>query len=243
MQSWIKIFTQDSNNPLIEHIIYTIDHRMTIAIVVVTATFFSLISTLLQKTFNRFFSENTEIEIFWTITPAFLLWFVGIPSVKMLFISEDILFPLLTFKAIGHQWYWTYEYTDLKAIQFDSFLIEQRKIRLLESDNHLIIPFKTAIRALVSSEDVIHSWAIPRIALKADAIPGRINQISIFINRPGILTGQCSELCGAGHSFMPIIVSSISTKNFEERFKQLNLIFFSKMLLKHWPLKSKKILS
>jgi cytochrome c oxidase subunit 2 len=221
MQSWLIIYTQDSNRFFIEHIIFTIDHRITISIRVRLITRIIILITTYNNQFERYLSENSEIEVFWTIVPAAILWFIGAPSIKTLFLSEDIIFPLLTFKATGHQWYWSYEYTDLKEIQFDSFIERNRKIRLLLANNHLILPSKTTIRSIVTSEDVIHSWAIPSIGIKADAIPGRLNQAFLFMNRNGIFTGQCSELCGAGHSFIPIIISSIPSKEFSERIKSI----------------------
>ena len=221
MQTWIIIFTQNRNSPFIEHLIYTIDHSIIISIAVVTVTSISILLTLSNAPFGRYIRENTEIEVFWTLTPALILWFIGLPSIKTLFLSEDLIFPLLTFKAIGHQWYWRYEYTDTKEIQFDSFIENNSNLRLLEVNNHLILPCKIPIRSLITSEDVIHSWTIPRIGIKADAIPGRLNQLSLLINRPGVIVGQCSELCGAGHSFIPIIVSAILSHEFSQSIKYL----------------------
>jgi cytochrome c oxidase subunit 2 len=197
------------------------DHRMLISIRVALVTRTTIIITTFNSQFERVTTENSEIEIFWTLVPAAILWFIGAPSIKTLFLSEDIIYPILTFKATGHQWYWSYEYTDLKEIQFDAFIENNRKIRLLLTRNHLILPSQTNIRALVTSEDVIHSWAIPSIGVKADAIPGRLNQSFIFIIRNGLFSGQCSELCGAGHSFIPILISSIPKEEFSESIKHI----------------------
>lgn len=130
--------------------------------------------------------------------------------------TEEYHSPSLTIKIIGHQWYWAYEYSDMKNISFDSFLIESSKIRLLETRNHMIIPVNTTIRLLISSEDVIHSWTIPSLGVKVDAIPGRINQLIIHANRVGIIVGQCREICGANHRFIPITVSAITPQKFIE---------------------------
>ena len=125
--------------------------------------------------------------------------------------------PILTIKIFGHQWFWSYEYSDFSNIEFESYIINnlnKENFRLIEVDNKTIIPFKLNIRLLISSEDVIHSWTIPRLAIKIDAIPGRINQINLFLNRPGIYFGQCSEICGINHRFIPIQIESITLNKF-----------------------------
>lgn len=134
---------------------------------------------------------------------------------------DEVKNPSLTIKAIGHQWYWSYEYADYRELEFDSYMIPTRdltlgKPRLLEVDKRLILPSKTPIRVLVSSADVLHSWAIPSLGIKMDAVPGRLNQVKFFISRCGLFYGQCSEICGANHSFMPIVIESIKFSSFEK---------------------------
>lgn len=169
---------------------------------------------IIKIKFNRFFLEAQTIELFWTTLPAFILIFIVIPSLKTLYLIEENLNPLLTIKTIGYQWYWGYEYTNFKNLKFNSLIINSSSTRLLKTSSNLVIPNYTPTRILISSKDVIHSWTIPSLGVKADAIPGRINQIFIITKRPSILIGQCSEICGAGHRFIPIIIESPTTKNF-----------------------------
>lgn len=214
---WKAIYFQDRNSPVIEHLNFLHDHTMMILLIVTFIVIITIYTALSNKFFNRFFSENHEIEYFWTSVPAFLLLFLAFPSIKILYISEEYINPSITIKAVGHQWYWSYEYSEFNELEFDSFMAESNKIRLLETSNHLILPTNLTIRILVSSDDVIHSWTIPSLGVKADAIPGRINQIIMSINRTGILVGQCREICGSNHSFMPITISAITTNKFVER--------------------------
>lgn len=171
-------------------------------------------SALSNSFFNRYFTENHEVEYFWTSLPAFLLLLLAFPSLKILYITEEYHSPALTIKILGHQWYWSYEYSNIKNLSFDSFLQESNVIRLLDTSNHIIIPTNTTIRLIISSEDVIHSWTIPSLGVKVDAVPGRINQLIIHANRAGLIVGQCREICGANHSFIPITVSAITPLKF-----------------------------
>lgn len=148
-----------------------------------------------------------------------VLLIIAIPSLKILYLTEETYSPDLTIKAIGHQWYWHYELSDYNDISIESYIIKTNKdnlsqFRLLDVDNRLIIPYNTRIRVLTSSVDVIHSWTVPALGIKIDATPGRINQTFIFIIRPGIFFGQCSEICGLNHRFIPIIIESTSIQLF-----------------------------
>ncbi len=211
---WKAVYLQDSASPLIEHINFLHDHIIVLLILITFFVIFIMWSALSNNFINRYFSEDHEIEYFWTSLPAFLLLFLAFPSIKILYISEEYRSPSLTVKSIGHQWYWSYEYPDLVNLEYDSFMTESNVIRLLDTSNHLILPINTTIRMLVSSEDVIHSWTVPSLGVKVDALPGRINQIFININRVGLFVGQCSEICGANHSFMPITISALSINKF-----------------------------
>jgi len=172
-------------------------------------------------------NESQPLELFWTIIPAFILIFIGLPSIKLLYLLDEVFHPSLTIKTLGHQWYWSYEYSDFINVEFDSYLIPLQDLssvklpRLLETDNHTIVPIKTQVRNLVSSADVIHSWTIPGLGVKVDAVPGRLNQINFFTSRPGILYGQCSEICGANHRFIPISLESVSPKFFIKWIKSI----------------------
>jgi len=169
-------------------------------------------------------SHHTTLEIVWTIIPAIILILIAIPSFALLYAMDEINDPKLTIKSIGHQWYWSYEYRDLvfgqmSAKGFDSYMVLEEDLpkgglRLLEVDNPLVLPINTQIRLLVTSSDVLHSWAVPSFGVKIDACPGRLNQVGIFINRTGVFYGQCSELCGINHSFMPIKVVAYDPNKF-----------------------------
>jgi cytochrome c oxidase subunit II len=164
--------------------------------------------------------HNNQLELIWTIFPSIILFFIGIPSLKLLYILDEIIDCELTVKAIGNQWYWSYEYTDYdKNIEYDSFLISEDELsigelRQLTVDNNLVMPVNTNIRILLTANDVLHSFTIPSLGIKADCIPGRLNSLSLIINRIGLFYGQCSELCGAYHSSMPIAIESVSLNNY-----------------------------
>jgi len=214
MPTWSNLSFQNRNSPLIEHLIFFHDHSIIILIRVTIFTLHLLITSITNKSFNRFFLEAQEIELFWTTLPALMLIFIAIPSLKTLYIIEETISPNISIKTIGHQWYWTYEYSDLKQLKYDSFMIKNKLFRLIDTSNHLIIPIKTPTRILASSSDVIHSWTIPSLGVKIDATPGRINQITILSNRPSLIIGQCSEVCGTNHSFIPITLERVNHQNF-----------------------------
>lgn len=174
---------------------------------------------------SEMFTHSTSLEVIWTIIPAVILMVIAVPSFALLYSLDEMVEPGLTLKVIGHQWYWSYEYSDYirfensESLNFDSYMLpfddlSNGNLRLLEVDNRIILPINTHIRVLVSAADVIHSWAIPSFGLKVDACPGRINQISIFIKRSGVYYGQCSEICGVNHGFMPIVVKAVNLEQF-----------------------------
>jgi cytochrome c oxidase subunit 2 len=162
----------------------------------------------------------TLIELIWTITPALVLIAIAFPSFKLLYLLDEVIDPVITVKSIGNQWFWSYEYSDYvndtgETIEFDSYMVpdselEPGQLRLLEVDNRVILPVDTHIRFIVTARDVIHSFAVPSLGIKLDALPGRLNQTSVILNREGVFYGQCSELCGILHGFMPIVIQSVS---------------------------------
>nr|ATC73035.1 cytochrome c oxidase subunit II [Graphocephala sp. EMHAU-2015-Zz052315] len=219
MSSWMTLSFQDAVSPIMEQLIMFHDHTMMIITMITVIVSYMMISLMMNKFINRLLLEGQMIELIWTILPAFLLIFIALPSLRILYLLEEINNPLVTIKAIGHQWYWSYEYSDFKKIEFDSYMkptndLTSNEFRLLDTDNRIILPYNVNMRILVTSSDVIHSWTIPCLGIKIDASPGRINQGSILINRPGLFFGQCSEICGANHSFMPIVLESINLKSF-----------------------------
>nr|QTH79162.1 cytochrome c oxidase subunit II [Heptamelus sp.] len=219
MTTWTKFYMQDAGSPIMEQLMFFHEHAMIIIILITMSVFYYISLMIFNKLTNRFMLNKQNIEIIWTISPTFMLIFIALPSIHTLYLTDEINNPMLTIKAIGHQWYWSYEYTDFKNIEFESYMIQKNNLnsnsfRLLDVDNNMIIPMNMNSRIMVTSTDVIHSWAIPSLGKKIDAIPGRLNQISMMINRPGLYFGQCSEICGANHSFMPIVVESIPSPFF-----------------------------
>jgi cytochrome c oxidase subunit 2 len=170
--------------------------------------------------------HGTTLEIAWTITPSLILVLIAIPSFALLYSLDEMVDPAITIKAIGHQWYWSYEYSDYTAsdsqnIAFDSYMLpeedlEAGQLRLLEVDQRVVVPVNTHIRMILTAADVLHAWAVPSLGLKVDCVPGRLNQVSMFIRREGVFYGQCSELCGANHAFMPIVVEAVPLENYIE---------------------------
>ena len=219
MANWGQWGLQDANSPLIEQLIFFHDHAIVIIVLVITVVTYASIALLLNSYTSRTLLEGQEIETIWTILPAIILVFLALPSLRLLYLLDEVNNPVITLKAIGRQWYWSYEYSDFARLEFDSYIIPTSDLapgdyRLLEVDNRVVLPKESEIRVLVTASDVIHSWTVPALGVKADAIPGRLNQIRINANRPGVFYGQCSEICGANHSFMPIVLEIVDTKTF-----------------------------
>nr|YP_009239923.1 cytochrome c oxidase subunit II [Leptodius sanguineus]AMN14557.1 cytochrome c oxidase subunit II [Leptodius sanguineus] len=219
MATWAYLNFQDSASPLMEQLIFFHDHIMLILILIITFVGYMLYSILFNSYINRYMLENQTVEMIWTTIPAIILIFIALPSLRLLYLLDEVNNPAMTLKTIGHQWYWSYEYSDFLHLEFDSYMIPSNELspsgfRLLDVDNRTILPMSTQIRIIISAADVIHSWTVPSLGVKADAIPGRLNQTSFLINRPGLFFGQCSEICGANHSFMPIVIESVSTPAF-----------------------------
>nr|YP_011036643.1 cytochrome c oxidase subunit II [Xestocephalus ishidae]WRK21247.1 cytochrome c oxidase subunit II [Xestocephalus ishidae] len=217
--SWMNINLQNSASPIMEQLIKFNDHAMMIIIIIMIMVSYMMMTIMFNKMINRTLLESQTIELVWTIMPAIMLVFIAMPSLRILYMIEETNNPLITVKTMGHQWYWSYEYSDMKKIEMESYMkptnsIEKNEFRILETDNHIILPYNTQIRMLMSSTDVIHSWTIQAIGVKMDASPGRMNQSNLMINRSGMFFGQCSEICGSNHTFMPISLESINMKSF-----------------------------
>lgn len=230
-----QFYFQDPATPVMEGII-NLHHDLMFFIVFI----FFFVSVVLTRTLlfftnqitdTRMFSQNksrsivhgTFIEIVWTIVPSFILVIVALPSFALLYSIDEIIEPTVTLKCIGNQWYWSYEFADFESnlgtLKFDSYMIPEDELdlgelRLLEVDNRVVLPIHTHIRVLVTAADVLHSWAIPSLGIKIDACNGRLNQTSLYLLRNGVFFGQCSEICGVGHANMPIVIESVSLKNY-----------------------------
>jgi len=228
---WQLMF-QDPATPIMEGIIDLHNDVMFYIIVIVTLVLWILLRIIYLFSPKRFGyygpvstnTHNTTVEVIWTITPALILLVIALPSFALLYAMDEVIDPALTLKVIGHQWYWSYEYsdynqTDRDSIAFDSYLVPtdelaEGSLRLLEVDNRVVLPALTHIRVIITGADVIHNWAIPALGIKVDAVPGRLSQTSIFMKRNGTFYGQCSEICGVNHGYMPIVIESIHTNNY-----------------------------
>lgn len=182
---------------------------------------------------NSKFTHSDAFEIIWTSTPTLILLSLAAPSFTLLYSLDEIINPILTLKIFGHQWYWSYEMSDYvscssteKSLKFSSYMLTDEMLleknhfgyfRVLETNKRLLLPAKTHIRLLITAVDVLHSWAIPSFGLKVDACPGRLNQTNLFIKRFGLFFGQCSEICGVNHGFMPIAVVAATTTQYQLR--------------------------
>lgn len=178
--------------------------------------------------FGNKVTHGTVIEIIWTVIPSLILIFIAIPSFALLYSMDEIILPGMIIKAIGHQWYWSYEYSNYeninkdiegKSCNFDSYMLSEKdlevgQLRLLEVDNPTVLPANIHMRVYVTALDVLHSWAVPALGIKIDAVPGRLSQTALFIKREGVFYGQCSELCGVDHGFMPITIKSVDFNSF-----------------------------
>lgn len=219
MQHWSQLILQDAASPIILQIISFHDHALVILTLVITTVGYASATLLVNKYTSRFTIEAQEVETIWTVLPAITLLFLALPSLRLLYLTDELANPSLTIKTIGHQWYWSYEYSDFPSIEFDSYILPTQDLapgefRLLEVDNRIVVPIQLEVRLLITAADVIHSWTIPALGIKIDAIPGRLNQIGFIATRPGVFYGQCSEICGANHSFMPIAIEVVDTTSF-----------------------------
>nr|YP_010157242.1 cytochrome c oxidase subunit II [Liolaemus millcayac]QRG01377.1 cytochrome c oxidase subunit II [Liolaemus millcayac] len=211
---------QDAASPIMEELLHFHDHALMIAFLISALVLYTITLMLTTKLTHTNAMDAQEVEMIWTILPAIILILIALPSLRILYLMDEINNPHLTIKTLGHQWYWSYEYTDYEDLSFDSYMTPTQDLspgafRLLEVDNRMVIPMESPIRVLISAEDVLHSWAVPSLGIKTDAIPGRLNQTTFITSHPGLFFGQCSEICGSNHSFMPIVVEATPLDYFE----------------------------
>nr|AAN04075.1 cytochrome c oxidase subunit 2 [Amoebidium parasiticum] len=225
-----QINFQDAGSSLAEEIIFFHDKLFFYQIIVLTVVLWMLANIIIKyhrtTLMYKYATHGTWLEIVWTITPALILIIIAFPSFKLLYLMDEVIDPAITIKAVGHQWYWSYEYSDYvvdkdtnASLAFDSYMVptddlELGDFRLLEVDNQVVLPIHTHIRVIVTAADVIHSWAVPALGVKIDGIPGRLNGTSFLIKREGLYYGQCSEICGAQHGFMPIAVRAVNLTDY-----------------------------
>nr|YP_010024737.1 cytochrome c oxidase subunit II [Pseudothemis zonata]QOQ35028.1 cytochrome c oxidase subunit II [Pseudothemis zonata] len=219
MATWAQVNFQDAASPMMEQLHYFHDHTMMVLVIITALVVYIMGAMFFNIDINRNLLDGQKIETAWTILPVFVLIIIAMPSLRLLYLLDEVSDPSITLKTVGHQWYWSYEYSDFKQVEFDSYMIPsnemgQTGLRLLEVDNRTTLPMQTQIRMLITAADVLHSWTIPTLGVKVDATPGRLNQTSFYLSRPGVFFGQCSEICGANHSFMPIMIESVNIKSF-----------------------------
>jgi cytochrome c oxidase subunit 2 len=217
---------QDPASPIMEEIINFHNEVMVYLTFILFGVFWILFETIREYAkgkkliAHKYMIHGTWLEIIWTITPAFILIAIAYPSFKLIYLIDEVIDAGITIKVIGHQWYWSYEYSDYadqdgNSIEFDSYMIpesdlEEGQLRLLEVDNSLYVPTHTHVRVILSSADVLHCWAVPSLGVKLDCVPGRLNQTGFLAYREGTFYGQCSEICGSSHAFMPICVKAVN---------------------------------
>lgn len=221
---------QDGASPSFEGIIELHDEIFFYLVIISFGVLWIMTSIIINFTssktniIHKYHNHGTLIELIWTISPAFILIAIAFPSFKLLYLMDEVIDPAMTIKVAGHQWYWSYEYSDFindqgEAVEFDSYMVpdtdlEPGQFRLLDVDNRVVVPVDTHIRFIVTGADVIHDFACPSLGLKIDAMPGRLNQTSVIIQRQGTYYGQCSELCGVYHGFMPICIEAVSLEKY-----------------------------
>ena len=225
-----QIGTQDPATPSMEGMVFFYDYLMLFVISIGVFVCWMLYKAIIlfnaqtNTNINKF-THFSILEIVWTLLPAVALLLIAIPSFTLLYSLDELIDPSSTLKIVGHQWYWSYEYSDYSTLEggeslnFDSYMINSSDLtygafRLLEVDNRVILPINTHIRLLVTAADVLHSWAVPSFGIKVDACPGRLSQASLFLKREGVYYGQCSEICGVNHGFMPIVVKGVPVNTF-----------------------------
>ena len=219
--------------PVMEDLVFMHDKLLMPIITVITLLVLGLLLYVMWRFSEKRNPEpsktthNTLLEIIWTTVPVLILVIIAIPSFQLLYKADvtptgagDIPAPEMTLKIIGRQWYWSYEYPDHDDITFDSIMIPESELkpgqlRLLEVDERMIVPVNTTVRLLITSSDVLHNWAMPAFGIKTDTVPGRINETWFHVTKTGVYRGQCSELCGIGHAYMPIVVEVVPKPVFE----------------------------
>uniref|UniRef100_A0AAU6S699 Cytochrome c oxidase subunit 2 n=1 Tax=Theloderma albopunctatum TaxID=1775700 RepID=A0AAU6S699_9NEOB len=226
MAQSMQLGLQDAASPIMEELLHFHDHALMAVFFISVLVLYIISSLVMTKLSSTISIDAQEIEVVWTIMPAIILIVIALPSLRLLYLMDEIGNPDITIKTVGHQWYWSYEYSDFSNTNFDSYMMSSKDMcpglfRLLEVDNRLTLPIGMTTRTLITADDVLHSWTIPPLGVKADAIPGRLNQVSFITALVGIYHGQCSEICGINHSFMPIVMEVVQTYDFLSWLKEL----------------------
>ena len=207
---WGILSLQDALRVTIEQIVYFHDYLIIVIIIIIRVVAYFIVFVLISKTYSSRIVADHLVESVWTILPIVVLIFLVYPSIYLLYLVDERSVEFLcTLKVVGHQWYWRYKIDGLFNLEIDSYLDADSVVRLIDVDNRVIVPAQEHIRALITSADVLHSWALPSLGLKIDAVPGRLNQFVFIVILNSVIHGQCREICGVNHSFIPIVMESV----------------------------------
>ena len=207
---WGIYSLQDALSVTIEQIVYFHDYLIIVIIIIICIVGYFLGFVLTTKTFSSSIVADHLVERVWTILPIVVLIFLVYPSIYLLYLVDESRVEFLcTLKVIGHQWYWRYKIDGLVNLEVDSYIDADRVVRLIDVDNRVVVPAQEHVRALITSNDVLHSWALPSLGVKMDAIPGRLNQFVFIVILNSVIHGQCREICGVNHSFIPIVLEAV----------------------------------
>ncbi len=208
---WGIYSLQDALRVTMEQIVYFHDYLIMVIIIIMCIVGYFIGFVLFISTYSSRIVADHLVERVWTILPIVVLIFLVYPSIYLLYlVDEGSVEFLCTLKVIGHQWYWSYKIDGLLSLEIDSYLDSDRVVRLIDVDNRVVIPAQEHIRALITSADVLHSWALPSLGVKIDAIPGRLNQFVFIVLLTSVIHGQCREICGVNHSFIPIVIEVVN---------------------------------
>lgn len=217
MSQWASLNLQEGTSIIIELMVYFHDYMMVILLIILGFVLYIFILISSTKLLDKYTIDQHLLELFWTLLPMAILLFIAFPSLYLLYLTEDTTNSSVIYKVVGHQWYWEYQHEGpLSSASFDSYIVStgDSLLRNLDVDNRLCLPCNVPSHLLVTSADVLHSWTVPALGVKADATPGRLNSIFVTPSSYGVWYGQCSELCGTNHSFIPISVESVDSVSF-----------------------------
>ena len=219
MPFWGQLNLQEGTSSIIELLNYFHDYIIVILMLIITFVTYLFIILMCTPLVDKYTIDSHVLETVWTVIPIIILLFIAFPSLYLLYLIEDISNPSVTVKVVGHQWYWEYQYSNSwLRHSFDSYIVHDKAnvplLYNLDVDNRLVLPTLSTILFLITSADVIHSWTVPTLGIKTDAIPGRLNYLSTLVPFSGVYYGQCSEICGSNHRFIPIVLEFLPTSDF-----------------------------
>lgn len=228
MSVWGQLNLQEGIRTIIEMINYFHDYIVTILFLILSFVTYIFMFVILSPRLDKYTIDSHILETIWTIIPMVILLCMAFPSLYLLYLIEDVSNPRLMVKVVGHQWYWEYQYSNSWFnYSFDSYIVYEKRnsplFHSLDVDNRLVLPTMANILFLITSADVLHSWTVPTLGIKADAIPGRLNYLSTITSYSGVYFGQCREICGSNHRFIPIVLEFVPIRNYLDYVSNLSL--------------------